>query len=58
MSAATTVGLMTADKTGRLADLYWRVARDELRNPLATLAVAVSTLNRRSHGGIATRAVR
>jgi len=49
---------MTADKTGRLADLYWRVAGDELRNPLATLAVAVSTLNRRPHGGIATRAVR
>ena len=31
--------------------------RDEPRNPLATLAVAVSTLNRTSRGGVATRSI-
>lgn len=31
------------------------MSRDEPRNPLATLAVAVSTLSRGSRGGVPTR---
>jgi hypothetical protein len=39
MSAATTGGVMTADKTGRLADLYWQVLSPVVHRRAARLVL-------------------